>query len=79
MIKNKVDLQELELMIQLLQWIKPELKSVTYSELTKEIKKEFDVDVEENDVYLLYEPTIEEITLSNEIYYGSMFNINKNI
>lgn len=72
-------LDELELCIQLLQIYNPGLKEATYKELKEAIELEFKQKVELEDVYLLYEPSIEEMILDAQIYYGSMFNYTRGI
>ena len=71
-------LDELEIAIQLVQLDNPDLKKVPYAVLAKEIEDQFNVRVDEQDIFLLYEPTIEQDQEDLEIYYGAMFNIHRN-
>jgi len=74
-----IKLDELEAFIQLIQLDRPELKKATYKELSEAISNEFKVNVNEHDLYLLYEPTIDEEQRDLELYYGSMFNYSREI
>jgi len=72
----KIGLDQLEAFIQLVQINDPKLKSATYKELADVITKEFGVEVNEDDLFVLYEPTFEEEVEDMSILYGSMFNSN---
>lgn len=76
--KNKLELDELEIAIKLVQVDNPILKQATYQELKDIVEKEFNAKVNIEDVYLLYEPTIQQIEEDMEIHYGTMFNITRN-
>lgn len=75
----EVALDELEAFIQLIQLDRPELKKATCEDLANAIRKEFGVEVNEHDIYVLYEPTIEEIELADRTYYGAMFDWGREI
>jgi len=70
-------LDELEIAIQLVQIENPDLKKAPYAVLAKEIEEQFKVKVDESDIFLLYEPTIEQDQEDIEVFYGSMFNIHR--
>jgi len=71
----KVALDELEVMIGFIQATKPEFKKATYKQLAEEIKKDFNIEVSDRDIFLLYEPTLEEeqtdlqLQFENLLYY----------
>lgn len=77
--KNLIPLDELEICIQLVQLYNPKLKTATYEELRQVIEKEFKQEVSLDQIFLLYEPTIEEAIIDSEIYFGSMFDYSKEI
>lgn len=70
----EIQLDQLEAFIQLIQLDKPELKKATYKELGEAISTEFGVEVNEQDLFLLYEPTLDEEIRDKEAHFGSMFN-----
>lgn len=80
MINKKMELDELEICLQLVLLTYPELKDATYSQLKDVIEIEFDQTVDERDVFLLYEPTIEEEQTDIEHHYGIMYqNLERDI
>jgi len=72
---NKMQLDELEVCIQLIQVSNPELKKASYIALKEEIEKEFKCVVDLDDIYLLHEPTIQQDEQAAREYYGTMFNL----
>lgn len=73
-VRLKPRLDEIEVMIQLLKLTDNNTKNLSYSELANKISEEFSVDVEETDIRLVYEPSIQNDIMDSEILYGSMFN-----
>ena len=73
--EEKLKLDELEIAIQLVQLNDPELKKATYKNLANEIEKQFNCKVDYEDIFLLYEPTIEQEEEDIRIHYHAMFNI----
>jgi len=68
-----VALDELEVMIGFIQATKPEFKKATYKELAEEINKTFtNVKVNDRDIFLLYEPTLEEQQTDLEKHFESL-------
>lgn len=76
--QNTIQLDELEVYIKLLQLDNPELKKAGYQTLKERVEEEFNVSVPIEDVYLLHEPTIQQMEEDMEIHYGAMFNITRN-
>lgn len=74
MSKKTVPLDQLEVMMQLVKIKNPELKSATYNEISKAVSKEFNVKCDEDDIFLLHEPQIDELEREAEIYYSNMLN-----
>lgn len=72
-------LDELELCLQLILIYNPDLKGRKYQELADIIEVEFGQKVDIQDVFLLHEPTIEEELQATYDYYGSMFNLERNL
>lgn len=77
--QDKMQLDELELCIQLLQIYNPELKQAKYQEIADVVEVEFGKKVDVQDVFLLYEPTIDEEITATQEYFGSMFNYSREI
>lgn len=75
MAKEKLKLDELEIAIQLVQLDNPELKSAKYETLAEEIERQFNCKVDYEDIFLLYEPTIEQDEEDIRIHYNTMFNV----
>lgn len=72
--EEKLKLDELEIAIQLVQLDNPELKNTTYANMASEIETQFNCKVDHEDIFLLYEPTIEQIEEDARIHYNTMFN-----
>lgn len=71
---KKVQLDELELMIGLIQVSDPSMHKATYSELQKALFIEFGIQIDYDDIFLLYEPTIEDEIIDSEVFYKGVFN-----
>ena len=75
MVKEKLKLDELEIAIQLVQLDNPALKNVKYEEIAAEIENQFNCKVDYEDIFLLYEPTIEQLEEDARIHYEAMYNV----
>lgn len=73
-ISPKVKLDELEIMIKLLKIQDPDLSMIGYKQLAVKVGDIFDVDVNEQDIFLLHEPTIQNDIIDSEIHYESILN-----
>lgn len=70
----KPELDELEILIQLLKTSNPKVKRLCYKDLAELITITFNVDVEETDIYLLYEPSIQNDIVDSQILYGNLLD-----
>lgn len=74
MSKKTVPLDQLHVMMQLVKIKNPKLKSATYKEISDAITKEFEVKCNEDDIFILHEPQIDELEREAQIYYSNMLN-----
>lgn len=73
-VKSKPKLDELEVLIQLLVLSNPKVKKLSYKNLAELLTITFNVDVEETDINLLYEPTLQNEIVDSETYYANLLN-----
>ncbi len=71
---QKPKLDELEVLIQLLKASNEKVKNLSYKDLAELITITFKVDVDETDIYLLYEPSIQNDIIDSETYYSNLLN-----
>lgn len=70
----KPGLDDLEIMIKLLKIEDKSVSKLKYNELAKKVSYIFQVEVNEQDIFLLYEPSIQNDVIDSEVFYGSILN-----
>jgi hypothetical protein len=70
----KVKLDELEMMINLLKLEDTSVTNMKYKELALKISIVFNVNVNEHDVFLLYEPSLQNDIVDSQIHYSSILD-----
>ena len=75
-ILKKVLIDELELAYQMLEHDigKDKVNDLTSEEISNLIRDNYDIDCTGRDIFLLHEPTINDLILDSEIHYGILIN-----
>ena len=72
---KKIELDEVELYYNILNSKDPDLiNKSTSEEIASIISANFNVDCNGRDVFLIHEPTLEDIIIDSEIHYGLLNN-----
>lgn len=72
---KKVELDEIELYLRVLEDKPEKIKNKTCLEIANIIQKEFGVYCNEKQIFLLYEPTVEDNILDSEIYFKQVLGL----
>lgn len=73
---KKVEIDEIELYLELLKSDDPmTINSSTYSTIAEIIQSNFGVECSEHDIFLIHEPTIEELEEDLRSYYAGTLNL----
>jgi hypothetical protein len=73
---KKVQIDEIELYLRYYEQLFPDkIKDLSYEEVSKLISEDFNIECSREDIYLLYEPSIQEEEIFTEYYYKNVLGL----
>lgn len=75
----KPGLDDLEVMIKLLKLQDKTISKLKYQDLAHKISVIFQVNVNEQDIFLLYEPSLQNDIVDSETHFGNILNYSPSI